>query len=154
LEQAQERVHRDIAPVLAAAIRDRLGALTAGHYDDATVDPASLEVRVRERTTGRWRDAQRLSMGTREQVYLLLRAAMAQHLVTTGETAPLLLDEVTAQADERRKVAMLETLHAMSRERQVILFTHDREVIEWARLHLERPEDSLVELPERTSEGA
>ncbi|HXQ96496.1 MAG TPA: hypothetical protein VN800_06195 [Candidatus Acidoferrales bacterium] len=154
LEQAQERVHRDIAPVLAAAIRDRLGALTAGRYDDATMDPASLEVRVRERTTGRWRDAQRLSMGTREQVYLLLRAAMAQHLVTTGETAPLLLDEVTAQADERRKVAMLETLHAMSRERQVILFTHDREVIEWARLHLERPRDSLVELPERAGEGA
>ncbi|MGO9178075.1 MAG: AAA family ATPase [Candidatus Limnocylindrales bacterium] len=154
LEQAQERVHRDIAPVLAAAIRERLGELTAGRYDEAAVDPASLAVRVRERTTGRWRDAHRLSMGTREQVYLLLRSAMAQHLVTTGETAPLLLDEVTAQADERRKVAMLDVLHTMSRERQVILFTHDREVVAWANLHLNGAEDRLVELPDRMADAS
>jgi DNA repair protein SbcC/Rad50 len=146
LERAQERVHRDIAPLLATAIRDRLVALTAGRYDDAAVDPASLAVRVREQATGHWRQAQRLSQGTREQVYLLLRAAMAQHLVTTGETAPFLLDEVTAQADERRKAAMLDALHAMSRERQVILFTHDRDVVEWARLHLDGERDRLVEL--------
>jgi exonuclease SbcC len=149
LVQAQERVHRDIAPVLATAIRDRLAELTAGRYDDAAVDPASLAVRVREQATGRWRHAQRLSQGTREQVYLLLRAAMAQHLVTTGETAPLLLDEVTAQADEQRKAAMLGALLAMSRERQVILFTHDREVVEWARLHLDPSRDRLIELADR-----
>ena len=151
LVQAQERVHRDIAPVLATAIRDRLAELTAGRYDDAAVDPASLAVRVREQATGRWRHAQRLSQGTREQVYLLLRAAMAQHLVTTGETAPLLLDEVTAQADDQRKAAMLGALFAMSRERQVILFTHDREVVEWARLHLDHSRDRLIELPDRAA---
>ncbi len=151
LIQAQERVHRDIAPVLATAIRGRLAELTAGRYDDAAVDPASLAVRVREQATGRWRHAQRLSQGTREQVYLLLRAAMAQHLVTTGETAPLLLDEVTAQADEQRKGAMLGALLAMSRERQVILFTHDREVADWARIHLDPSRDRLIELPDRAT---
>ena len=151
LVQAQERVHRDIAPVLATAIRGRLAELTAGRYDDAAVDPASLAVRVREQATGRWRNAQRLSQGTREQVYLLLRAAMAQHLVTTGETAPLLLDEVTAQADEQRKAAMLGALLAMSRERQVVLFTHDREVVEWARLHLDPDRDRLIELADRAA---
>ncbi len=151
LAQAQERVHRDIAPVLATAIRGRLAELTAGRYDDAAVDPASLAVRVREQATGRWRHAQRLSQGTREQVYLLLRAAMAQHLVTTGETAPLLLDEVTAQADEQRRAAMLGALLAMSMERQVILFTHDRDVVEWARLHLDPSRDRLIELPDRAA---
>ena len=39
----------------------------------------------------------------------------------------------------------------MSRERQVILFTHDREVVEWARLHLDHSRDRLIELPDRAA---
>ena len=59
----------------------------------------------RKSATGKWREARLLSEGTREQIYLLLRVAMAEHLVTTGETAPLLLDEVTVQSDPRAQAA-------------------------------------------------
>ncbi len=57
--------------------------------------------------TRRFQEAQRamldrLSAGTADQVYLLLRVALAQHLATTGETCPLLLDGVTAQSDDER----------------------------------------------------
>ena len=149
LERAEERAHRTVAPVLATAVRERVSEVTSGRYDDVGVDPATLDVTVREQATGLWRHAQRLSHGAREQVYLLLRAAMAQHLVTEPETAPLLLDEVTAQADERRKAAILGVLHAISRERQVVLFTHDRDVVDWARGHLDGDRDRLVELPGR-----
>ncbi len=149
LSRAEERAHRTVAPVLATAVRERLSEVTSGRYDDVAVDPATLDVTVRERATGLWRHAQRLSHGAREQIYLLLRAAMAQHLVTEPEAAPLLLDEVTAQADERRKVAILAVLHAISRERQVVLFTHDRDVLEWARVHLDGDRDRLVELAGR-----
>ena len=89
-------------------------------------------MRVKEADSGRWRSALLLSEGTREQIYLLLRAAMAQQLVTTGETAPLLLDEVTAQADAERKVQLLDVLHELSAERQIVLFTHDDDVAAWA----------------------
>ncbi len=101
LRAAEERVHRDLAPILAAAITRWLPRVSGGAYTDASVDPADLSVRVKEASSGRWRSALLLSEGTREQIYLLLRVAMAQQLATTGETAPLLLDEVTVQADAR-----------------------------------------------------
>jgi ABC-type lipoprotein export system ATPase subunit len=74
---------------------------------------------------------------------------MAQHLVTTGETAPLILDEVTAQADDTRRDALIGVLHELSRERQVILFTHDPWFAEWAGDHLDPARDVVVPLAGR-----
>jgi len=74
------------------------------------------------------------------------KVALAQHLVTTGETAPLLLDEVTAQADDSRRDAVMALLHELSRERQVVLFTHDTRIGTWATEHLVPDRDALVTL--------
>lgn len=150
LRAAQDRVHRDLAPILADAVRRWLPSISGGSYTEVSVDPADLSIQVKEARSGLWRQAKLLSEGTREQVYLLLRVAMAQHLVTTNETAPLLLDEVTAQADGERRDAILAMLHILSRERQVILFSHDEEVADWAEEHLEGPDDCLVRLPTLT----
>jgi uncharacterized protein YhaN len=92
-----------------------------------------------------------LSEGTREQIYLLLRVAMAENLVTNGEVAPLLLDEVTVQSDVVRKGQLLDVLHRLSAERQVILFTHDDDVIGWAGRRLEGERDATVLLPGRVT---
>jgi len=147
LRAAQERVHRDLAPVLAHAVRQRLATVTGGRYDDVGVDPALLSVKVKEAGSGRWRNAKCLSHGTREQVFLLLRAAIAQHLVTTAETAPLILDEVLAQSDDIRMLAILTALHELSTERQVILFSHSEKVVAWAQEHLNPSRDRLIPLP-------
>jgi len=146
LRLAQERVHRDLAPILADAVRLWLPTVSGGAYAEVTVDPADLSIQVKETRTGIWREARLLSEGTREQIYLLLRVAMAQHLVTTNETAPLLLDEVTAQADGERRTALLSVLHALSADRQIILFTHDAEVAGWAERTLAGPQDRLIRL--------
>jgi len=146
LETAERRVHRDLAPVLRASIQRWLPAVSDGAYDDAAVNPRDLSIEVKEAQSGQWRDARLLSEGTREQIYLLLRVAMAEHLVTTGETAPLLLDEVTVQSDALRKRQLLEVLHTVSADRQVILFTHDAEVMAWAATALVEPRDRLVRL--------
>lgn len=146
LEAAERRVHRDIAPILTAAVQRHLLAITGGAYVEVGMNPRDLSVDVKEARTGQWRDARLLSEGTREQIYLLLRVAMAEHLVTTDESAPLLLDEVTAQSDPERKLRMLDVLHALSADRQIVLFSHDAEVMEWARLALGEPRDRLVRL--------
>jgi hypothetical protein len=146
LHAAQERVHRDLAPVLGQAVNRWLPAVSGGAYVEVSVDPSDLRVSVKEADSGQWRDARLLSEGTREQIYLLLRVAMAQHLVTTGERAPLFLDEVTAQADTQRKLQLLDVLHRLSAERQVILFTHDDEVLAWADATLREPQDAVVRL--------
>jgi len=151
LEAAERRVHRDIAPILTAAVQRHLPAITGGAYVEVGMNPRDLSVDVKEARTGQWRDARLLSEGTREQIYLLLRVAMAEHLVTTAESAPLLLDEVTAQSDPERKLRMLDVLHALSADRQIVLFSHDAEVMEWAALALREPRDRLIQLRAGTS---
>lgn len=146
LESAQHRVHRDLAPVLAESVTASLPTVTAGRYVDARVDPSSLSVALQEEGDGEWRDLGGLSHGTREQVYLLLRVALARHLVSVDEAAPLLLDEVTAHADAQRRRALLDLLHALSEHQQVIVFTHDEAVREWAEDVLVRSRDALLDV--------
>ena len=149
LEGAEERVHRDTAPILATAATPALERVTGGRYIGVSVDPATLDVKVKEAASGRWRDAHLLSRGTAEQVYLLLRAALASLLVKRDEKAPLLLDEVTAQSDDIRSAAILTTLHDISRERQIVLFSHDDDVAEWAEANLDHEVDALIRLSAR-----
>ena len=146
LQAAERRVHRDLAPILTASVQRHLPAITGGAYTEVGMNPRDLSVDVKEARTGQWRDARLLSEGTREQIYLLLRVAMAEHLVTTDEMAPLLLDEVTAQADSERKRRLLDVLHDLSADRQVILFSHDEEVLAWAADSLAEPRDRLIRL--------
>ena len=146
LEAAQERVHRDIAPVLRATVLERLDQVTGGRYTDCRIDPESLELEVAD-AEGRWRPARRLSHGTAEQLYLLLRVALARHLTEpAGEACPLILDNVIGAADSARKRQLLETLLSISESTQVILFTHEDDVKSWAEERLTGASDQLTVL--------
>jgi uncharacterized protein YhaN len=145
LRKAEERVNRDIAPVLAAGLRQWLADVTQGRYTDARVDPSDLSIQVLG-PDHQWRDAHRLSHGTAEQIYLLLRIVLAERLVRAGETCPLLLDDVLVQCDRVRKRSLLNVISAVSRARQVILLTQEEEVLQWAQQHVVEP-DRLVLLP-------
>jgi DNA repair protein SbcC/Rad50 len=145
LERARDEVQRDIAPRLRDAVAERLSAVTDGRYDEVKVDPRSLAVGVRA-SGGPWRDAAHLSHGTTEQIYLLLRVAMSEQIVTTGEPAPLILDDVTVQSDASRTRALLDLLHELSRERQIVVFSQEEDVRAWAEAHVKEPQDVLVHL--------
>ena len=153
LEAAQERVHRNIAPVLRATVLERLALVTGGRYTDCRVDPESLEVEVAD-LGGRWRRARLLSHGTAEQLYLLLRAALARHLTEpAGEACPLILDDAVSAADMARKRSLLETLLSMSEATQVILFTHEDDVRSWAEERLSGADNRLTVLAEDAAEA-
>ncbi len=143
LEQAQDLVHRSIAPVLAESVREWLPRVTGGRYMDCRVDPESLSVDVAS-TDGRWQRADLLSHGTAEQVYLLLRFALSRHL--TNQCCPLILDDAVAASDSQRKHDLLETVLLVSESTQVILFTHEDDVREWARASLVGAPHRLIDL--------
>jgi uncharacterized protein YhaN len=138
LERAEEQVHRHMAPALAASVKQRLPELTAGRYTDVSVDPVTLKVEVCG-PARRWRTAELLSYGTAEQIYLLLRIALTDHLTKGHDTCPLILDDVTVHADKTRTRDILELLLEIAEERQVILFTQEDEVAAWARDRLGAP---------------
>lgn len=61
-----------------------------------------------------------------------------------GETSPLLFDDVTVQTDRARTVAILDLLHEISHERQVIVFSQGEDVRHWAETSLNPEHDLLV----------
>jgi uncharacterized protein YhaN len=71
---------------------------------------------------------------------------MAEHLVTNGETAPLVLDDVTVQSDRARTEVLLDLLHDVAGERQVVVFSQEEAVLAWAERRLQGPRDALVRL--------
>ncbi|MEI6623175.1 MAG: chromosome segregation protein SMC, partial [Actinomycetes bacterium] len=94
-----------------------------------------------------WRAADRLSIGTAEQIYLLLRVALAARLTLPGRVCPILLDDVTVQADEVRTKALLDLLLQISSERQVVLFAASPIVDGWAAQNLTGGSHSVIALP-------
>ena len=144
LEVAQQEAHRNISPLLERAMRGRLPLVTQGRYQDVRVKAETLAVELLE-PSGAWRDAAVLSQGTTEQTYLLLRLALVENL-GTDETMPLILDDVTVQCDAARTVALLDLLHEVSKERQVVLFSQETGVRAWASEKLADPQDRLIEL--------
>lgn len=144
LEQARSAVHRDIAPRLADATSERLARVTAGRYKELRVDPDDLAVTVMV-DDGTWRPAAHLSHGTREQIHLLLRAAIAEAVAPDAESCPLLLDDITVHADLDRTNALLDVVADLAEDRQVVLFTQERDVVSWASTN----GAAMVELPAR-----
>ena len=118
--------------------------VTQGRYQDVRVKAETLAVELLD-PSGTWRDAALLSQGTTEQTYLLLRLALVENL-GTDEAMPLILDDVTVQCDAARTVALLDLLHEVSKERQVVLFSQETGVRAWAREKLADPQDRLIEL--------
>jgi uncharacterized protein YhaN len=145
LQDARDTVHREIVPVLNQTVRNWLPLVTGGRYTDVTVDATSLSVRVCG-PTRQWRYADQLSHGTAEQIYLLLRVALAEHLTRGRETCPLLLDDVTVHTDAARTRDLLNLLLRLSAERQIVVFTQEEQVAAWAREHLTGPRHAIVPL--------
>ncbi|MEE8537210.1 MAG: AAA family ATPase [Acidobacteriota bacterium] len=146
LKHAQERVHRDVAPILANDVRANLAAVTGARYTDVKVDPQTLRVEVRS-SDGLWCDAALLSYGTTEQIYLLLRVAVANLLTSSTESCPLLVDDITAQWDTDRTVAVLDLLRRLSEQRQVVVFSQEVDVLAWAEKHLADESNGFIRLP-------
>ena len=147
LQRAAEHAHRLLAPRLETLMKEWIPIITDGRYVGVLVDPETLEVKLRHRD-GMIREAALLSHGTAEQVYLLLRMILAQVLTDGHETCPVLLDDPTVHADPRRKEQVLEYLFQASKKHQVILFTQDHLVLQWARARCSnqnvRPPELLV----------
>ncbi|MCY3930245.1 MAG: hypothetical protein OXH70_00855 [Acidobacteria bacterium] len=145
LKDAEEHVYRELAPKLQVSIREHLPRVTRGRYEACKVDPDTLKLEVESPEAG-WVSASGLSLGTQEQVYLLLRFALAEHLTKPGQRCPLILDDVLAAADAGRKLGTLDTLLALGEETQIVLFTHEDDVHQWARTKLTAGRHKLIEL--------
>ena len=74
------------------------------------------------------RDAQYLSAGALDQLYLAVRLAICELVLPEEHAAPIILDDALANFDDDRCAAALGWLKEEGRKRQILLFTcHSRE---------------------------
>ncbi len=120
-----------------APLLSRAGALfarlTESRYQALGVeeDDGKLAI-VAERPDRSTCPADRLSEGTRDQLYLALRLAAIESYAATAEPLPFVADDLLVNFDDRRARAALRVLGEMGAQTQVILFTHHAHIVEMA----------------------
>jgi uncharacterized protein YhaN len=132
LRQAVERFREENqGPVLSRA-REHFRTLTLGAFSDLRAgfnekdEPVLRAIRATDESEV---PVEGLSEGTRDQFYLALRlAGLENHLAAHGPM-PLLVDDILITFDDARAEAVLKVLGELSRQIQVVLFTHHEHLI-------------------------
>lgn len=76
------------------------------------------------------RDPVRLSLGTRQQLYLALRIALLTCASNVGRAIPVLADDILVNFDAERRMGAARALAELAEMRQVILLTCHEEVVD------------------------
>ena len=82
-----------------------------------------FSARVRASDDAVAREAEYLSAGTLDLMYLAVRLAVCELALPEGELCPLIIDDALVNLDEKRVEQAMELLRKISRQRQVILFS-------------------------------
>lgn len=141
LGRAMEEFRLEAQPGLLKKAGRYLAMATDGAYEWLGTDlfaagaPAKGEPEIKARSGpgAPERDIVALSRGTRDQLYLCLRLALAQEITSQGEPLPLILDDPLVNFDGQRLAATLGMLCSVAQERQVILLTchpHQAQLLE------------------------
>ncbi len=124
--------------------------LTEGRYDRLSVEETDggQMVIVALRPDHTECPAERLSEGTRDQLFLALRLAAIESYAVRAEPLPFIADDLLVNFDDRRARAALRVLAEFGEVTQTILFTHHTHIAGMAEpgmasLH-RLPEDGLV----------
>ena len=121
-------------PVLAITSR-YFSELTLGSFAGLLADENDQgePVLVGTRPNGARVLVERMSSGTRDQLYLALRLASLEWRLAGHEPMPFILDDILVNADDARSRAALKILGELAAKTQVILFTHHRRIVDEAR---------------------
>ena len=119
LEKAYEKMKNSLSPIFTEKLSKNISKITRGKYTNLYFsDEQGLTV---ELDNGNYVPAERLSIGTIDQLYLSLRLAMLDDI--SKEKVPLILDETFAYYDNDRLKNILVYLTTEFKDRQIIIFT-------------------------------
>lgn len=132
LDGAIRRFEREHQPDLLRRASALFSAMTGGRYLHV-VRPLGEQRLLVERRDGELVEPDRLSTGTREQMWLALRLAYVERYCAAAEPLPVVLDDVLVNFDERRTAATLRALVEVTAVTQVLLFTCHESLLEVVR---------------------
>lgn len=127
LEGANTELQNRFSPELGRRTAQIFSALTGGVYTGVVLD-RSFHLSAEPAGDAVWRDAQLLSAGAGDQLYLAARLAICELVLPEEDAPPLVLDDALANFDDRRCETALRLLKEEGKKRQILLFTcHSRE---------------------------
>lgn len=119
LSKAYEKMKNSVSPRFTEKLSNNISKITKGKYCKLYFnDEQGLIV---ELNNGNYIPAERLSIGTIDQLYLSLRLAMLDEI--SKEKVPLILDEAFAYYDDERLENILNYLSTEFSDRQIIILT-------------------------------
>ncbi len=122
LRDANDELQSRFSPELGRVAGEYMSIITGGRYEDVFINrDFSARVRTADDTVAR--EAEYLSAGTMDLMYLAVRLAVCELALPDGELCPLIIDDALVNLDEKRVEQAMELLRKISRERQVILFS-------------------------------
>jgi len=127
LEQANTTLQNRFSPALGQRAAEIFKELTDGQYRSVVLDRTfHLSAEPAEDTV--YRDAQLLSAGAVDQLYLATRLAICDMILPQENPAPIILDDALTNFDDIRCATALRWLKEAAKTRQILLFTcHSRE---------------------------
>lgn len=119
LNKVYIKMKNSITPKFTQNLSDNIKKISNNKYSKVGInDEKGLII---ENEYGDYVSAERLSIGTIDQLYLSLRLSMIDDL--SNEKMPILLDEAFAYFDDNRLENILKFLYENSYEHQIIIFT-------------------------------
>ena len=122
LREANDQMQSRFSPELGRVAASYMSEMTGGRYEDVFINrDFSAKVRTSDDVVAR--EAEYLSAGTLDLMYLAVRLAVCELALPEGERCPLIIDDALVNLDEKRMEQAMELLRDISRDRQVILFS-------------------------------
>ena len=119
LEKAYEHMKNNVTPKFTQNLSANINEITNGKYSKVSInDENGLMV---ELASGEYVSAEKLSLGTIDQLYLSLRLSINNDV--SIENMPIILDEAFAYYDEERLENILKYLIDKYGNKQIIIFT-------------------------------
>ena len=119
IENSYEKMKNTVTPKFTENLSKNIDKITNGKYKNVSFqDEKGLIV---ELDNGNYVEANRLSVGTIDQLYFSLRLSMIDDL--SNEKMPIILDEVFAYYDNERLENALSFLVQEAKQHQILIFT-------------------------------
>lgn len=126
LEKAYNKMKEQITPKFTAELSNVMSKISSNKYKNVRIN-TNGQIIV-EQLNGEYVDAENLSIGTIDQLYLSLRIATIKEI--TKENMPIILDESFAYYDNERLKNILSFLAKEYSNKQIIIFTCTNREIE------------------------